>query len=101
MPRDADSTTSGSKAAITSRSSGRRRLMVGPRIGPTQRLFSVRVQGRRALSSADQPRTSATLPRWFHKTVEYHLPPGLVEIDGELVAVDGGDRAGAEFLVED
>ena len=29
------------------------------------------------------------------------LRPGLVEVDGQLVAVDGGDVAVAEFLVED
>src|SRR3984893_4312246 len=34
------------------------------------------------------------------KTPQHHFAPSLVEIDGELVAVRGGDRAGAEFRVK-
>lgn len=41
------------------------------------------------------------LARLLHERVEHHLPAGLVEIDGELVAVDAGDGAGAELDVED
>src|SRR4051795_6983483 len=39
--------------------------------------------------------------RPLHKTVHDLLLPRLVEGDGELVAVDPGDAAIAEFLVED
>src|SRR5215210_7973378 len=39
--------------------------------------------------------------RPLHEAVEHHFPSCLVEVDGELVAVDGGDGAGAELLVED
>src|SRR3954465_5589187 len=39
--------------------------------------------------------------RPLHKTVHDLLLPRLVEGDGELVAVDLGDAAIAEFLVED
>src|SRR3954453_7308006 len=39
--------------------------------------------------------------RPLHKTVDDLLLAGLVEGDGELVAVDLGDAAVAEFLVED
>ena len=39
--------------------------------------------------------------RPLHKTIHHALLAGLVEMDGELVAVDGGDVAVAEFLVED
>src|SRR5262249_40600878 len=35
------------------------------------------------------------------KAIHHPLLPRLVELDGELVAVDGGDVAVAEFLVED
>src|SRR5262249_39848100 len=37
----------------------------------------------------------------LHETIDHPLLPRLVELDGELVAVDGGDVAVAEFLVED
>src|ERR1700730_19219191 len=33
----------------------------------------------------------------LNKTLQHHFATGHVEIDGELVAVYGGDRAGAEF----
>ena len=35
------------------------------------------------------------------KTIHDPLLPGPIELDGQLVAVDGGDVAVAEFLVED
>jgi len=35
------------------------------------------------------------------KTIHHALLARLVELDGELVAVDGGDVAVAEFLVKD
>ena len=50
----------------------------------------------RALQSA-----LAFLSRPLHETIHHALLPRLVELDGELVAVDGGDVAVAEFLVED
>lgn len=37
----------------------------------------------------------------FHKTIHDPLLPGAVELDGQLVAVDAGDSAVAEFLMED
>src|SRR5262249_44935117 len=37
----------------------------------------------------------------LHKTIHHPLLARLVELDGELVAIDGGDVAVAEFLVED
>jgi hypothetical protein len=37
----------------------------------------------------------------LHKTIHYALLAGLVELNRQLVAVDGGDVAVAEFLVED
>ena len=37
----------------------------------------------------------------LHKAIHHALLPRLVEIDGQLVAVDGGNVAVAEFLVED
>ena len=37
----------------------------------------------------------------FEKAVDDAFRAGLVEVDGELVALDGGDGAVAEFLVED
>ena len=37
----------------------------------------------------------------LHKAIHHPLLPGLVELDGEFVAVDGSDVAIAEFLVED
>ncbi len=37
----------------------------------------------------------------LHKTIHHPLLPGPVELDRQLVAVDGGDVAVAEFLVED
>lgn len=37
----------------------------------------------------------------LHETIHHALLPRLVEVDGQLVAVDGGDVAVAEFLVED
>ncbi len=37
----------------------------------------------------------------LHKPVQHALLPGAVEVDGELVAFDGGDVAVAEFEVED
>src|SRR3982075_2000109 len=36
----------------------------------------------------------------FHEAVDHTLFAGLVERDGELVAVDGGDVAVAELLVK-
>jgi hypothetical protein len=36
----------------------------------------------------------------LHKTIHHPLLAGLVERDGEPVAVDGGDVAVAEFLVK-
>ena len=36
-----------------------------------------------------------------HKTIHHALLPRAVELDRQLVAVDGGDVAVAEFLVED
>ncbi len=35
------------------------------------------------------------------KPVQHAFLAGLVEVDGQLVAFDGGDVAVAEFLVED
>src|SRR4051794_27606122 len=49
---------------------------------------------------SQQPPLMARALLTLRKTVEHHLPSRLVEVDGELVAVDGGDGAGAEFLVE-
>src|SRR5215217_3998320 len=43
---------------------------------------------------------SAGLPHRLDETVQHHLPPRLVESDGELVAIDCGDGPGAEFRVE-
>src|SRR6202451_3152652 len=37
----------------------------------------------------------------LHKTIHHPLLPGPIELDRQLVAVDGGDDAVAEFLVED
>ena len=37
----------------------------------------------------------------LHKTIHHALLAGLVELNRQLVAVDGGDVAVAEFLVED
>jgi len=37
----------------------------------------------------------------LHETIHHALLAGFVEVDGQLVAVDGGDVAVAEFLVED
>src|SRR5579885_1629728 len=37
----------------------------------------------------------------LHKTIHHPLLPRLVEADGQLVAVDGGDVAVAELEVED
>src|SRR5687768_8327681 len=37
----------------------------------------------------------------LHEAVEHLLPPGLLEINGELVALDRIDLAVAEFQVED
>src|SRR5438132_13768293 len=51
-------------------------------------------QGKR--NHADGSRVSPRLD----KTLQHHLAPSFVEIDGELVAVHGGDRAGAEFRVK-
>ena len=48
-----------------------------------------RLTRRRALQS----------PR-LQETLQYHLAAGLVEIDRDLVAVDGGNRARPEFLME-
>jgi hypothetical protein len=39
--------------------------------------------------------------RPLDETIHHALLARLVELDGELVAVDGGDVAVAEFLVED
>ena len=36
----------------------------------------------------------------FDEGIDHALLAGAVEIDGELVAVDGRDGSGAEFLVE-
>jgi hypothetical protein len=36
----------------------------------------------------------------MNERVQHHLPTGLVEIDGQLVAVDAGDRVGAELDAE-
>src|SRR5688500_9014621 len=59
--------------------------------------------GMRSRCSVFQSSSDKTLSstRPLHETIQHHLPPGLVEIDGELVAVDDRDGAGAEFLVED
>ncbi len=47
------------------------------------------------------PGTSALpLSPRLDKTLQHHFAAGLVEIDGELVAVGGSDRAGAEFRVK-
>src|SRR4051812_36044493 len=59
---------------------------------------SIRQQG--CSSSALTVRYQARSPRPLHKTIQHHLPPRLVEIDGELVAVDEGDGARTEFGVE-
>ena len=40
-------------------------------------------------------------PRPLHEAVEHHLAVRLVEINGELIAIYGGDGAGAEFWLED
>src|SRR5262245_38551574 len=45
------------------------------------------------------PATGASHP--FHKTVDHLLLAGLLEGDGELVAIDLHDMAVAELLVED
>jgi hypothetical protein len=37
----------------------------------------------------------------LHETIHHALLAGAVELDRQLVAVDGGDVAVAEFLVED
>src|SRR4029077_18277500 len=37
----------------------------------------------------------------LHKTIHHALLAGAVELDGELVAVDRGDVAVAEFLMKD
>jgi hypothetical protein len=37
----------------------------------------------------------------LHKTIHHALFAGPVELDGQLVAIDGGDVAVAEFLLED
>src|ERR1700750_1492543 len=47
------------------------------------------------------PRMTAQGSHPLHKTIHHPLFAGLVEADGELVAVDGGDVAVAEFQVED
>jgi hypothetical protein len=39
--------------------------------------------------------------RPLHETIHHALLAGLVELNGQLVAVDGGDVAVAEFLMED
>jgi len=46
---------------------------------------------------------AAALPasRLLHEAVHHLLLAGLVELDGELVAVDDADAAIAELLVED
>ena len=36
----------------------------------------------------------------LHKTIHHALFAGVVELDGQLVAVHGGDVAVAEFLVK-
>jgi hypothetical protein len=56
---------------------------------------AVRKAGLAALEQIERP--------WhpLHKPVQHPLLPGLVEIDGELVAFDGDDVAVAEFQVED
>jgi len=36
----------------------------------------------------------------LHKTIHHPFLPGPIELDGQLVAVDRGDVAVAEFLVE-
>ena len=36
----------------------------------------------------------------LHKTIHHALFAGLVEMDGQLVAVHGGDVAVAEFLMK-
>jgi len=37
----------------------------------------------------------------LHKRIQHALLPGLLEFHRQLVAVDRGDAAVAEFLVED
>ncbi len=45
-------------------------------------------------------RESQLLSHPFHKTIHHALLAGLVELDGQLVAVHGGDVAVAEFLMK-
>ena len=46
-------------------------------------------------------RQTDPLPHPLHKPVQHPFLPGLVEINRQLVAVDPGDVAVAEFEVED
>ncbi len=46
-------------------------------------------------------RRASTSSRLLHKSIQHPLLAGAVEVDGELVAFDGGDVAVAELHVED
>ena len=48
----------------------------------------------------NQKKTRMARSHPLHKTIHHALLAGLVEMDGQLVAVDGGDVAVAEFQVK-
>src|SRR5262245_6995803 len=78
---------------------------IPPRImGISQPGISGMVKGHEGVS-AHSPRHCCrgdrVLSHPLHKTVDHLLLAGLLEGDGELVAVDLHDMAVAEFLVED
>lgn len=54
---------------------------------------------RAAAQPADHRRRDASTG--LEEAVENHFPAGLVEVNGELVAVDAGHGAGSELGVED
>src|SRR3984893_19284674 len=84
--------------AVPSRATGRRGERAGGCAG-----FAGRPSGIRRTPARSRKRNQAICshvsPR-LDKTLQHHFAPSLVEIDGELVAVHGGDRAGAEFRVK-
>ena len=64
--------------------------------------FDVAAVCQHGVNSPPLPRCAACLfSNPLHEAIHHALLAGLVELDGQLVAVDGDDVAVAEFLVED